>query len=462
MGCAARTLETFDPLHEVRQVAHEQLDKWLDQLAPLFEREKPPTLLELSQHFTQTRTTLLGGVLQSISESLYAHFLGQKQCRCPQCHTLINRKRVDSKHHNTLQGPGTLARPYFYCRDCKIGLHPLDEALELTRAFHQYDVEEKVLKLATEMPYERAAELVSELTGVTVSNHHGHKTLTRVAEIADLDTVVPDKAEIARRIEQAKRTPDDRPVLVVALDGAHAPTRLKAPRKTKRGPGKWREVKGVRLYLALEDGRIVQLASWHQIQDAEAMQRDIEKIAERIPQDQVRIALLGDGAAWVWNTLTACFPEGKQVLDYYHCSEHVHKVALAHYGETPQAIQWIEAAMARLFENKVDSVIWGLQRLQAATFVQEEIDKLITYLRHHKSRFDYTACKQTGIPIGSGGIESANKFISHVRLKRSGAWWVVENGNGMLRLRCAMYSGTFDRVFEKYRSANLRDFGTNA
>lgn len=462
MGCAVVTLETVDPLDEVRKVAHDQLDKWLDQMAPLFERDKPPTLLEISKHFTQTRSTLLGGVLQSISESLYAHFLDEKQCRCPQCHSLVNRKRVDNKRYNTLQGPGSLERPYFYCRDCKLGFHPLDEALELTRAFHQYDIEEKVLELATEMPYQRAAELVSSLTGVPVSNHHGHNTLTRVAEIADLETVIPDPAEIARRIEQAKQGPDDLPVLVVALDGAHAPTRPKARRKVKRGPGSWREVKGVRLYLAPEKGRIVQIASWHQIQDAEAMQRDIETIAARIPQDQVRIALLGDGAPWVWNTLAACFPKGKQVLDYYHCSEHVHKVALAHYGESSEAIQWVEATMARLAENKVDSVIWGLQRLQAATYVREEIDKLMTYLGNQKNRLDYDACKKAGIPIGSGGIESANKFISHIRLKRSGAWWVVENGNGMLRLRCAIYSGTFDRVFEKYRSENRFDLGTNA
>jgi hypothetical protein len=342
-----------------------------------------------------------------------------------------------------------------------MGFHPLDEALELTRAFHQYDIEEKVLKLATEMPYERAAELVSELTGVPVSNHHGHKTLTQVAEIADLETVIPDKEEIAQRIEGAKQTPDDRPVLVVALDGAHAPTRRGGKRNEKRGPGKWREVKGVRLYLAPEDGRIIQIASWHQIQDAEAMKRDIEKIAARIPQEQVRIALLGDGAAWVWNTLAACFPDGKQVLDYYHCSEHLHKVADAHYGDSPEAITWIEATIARLSENQVDSVIWGLQRFQADAIAQEEVDKLITYLRNQKERLDYTACKEAGIPIGSGGIESANKFISHIRLKRSGAWWVVENGNGMLRLRCAIYNGTFDRVFANYRSTKPQNLGTN-
>ncbi len=416
MGCAALTLEPPDPLREVRKVAHQELDQWLDQMMPLFDQNKPPTLLELSKHFTQTRTTLLGGVLQSISESLYAHYLDQKQCACPQCATVLNRKRIDTKQYNTLQGSGTLERPYFYCRDCKTGFHPVDEALELTRAFHQYDIEEKVLKLATEMPYERAAELVSDLTGVPISNHHSHNTLIQVAEVADLETIIPDREEIARRIEDARQTPDDKPVLVVALDGAHAPTRPRAKRNIKRGAGKWREVKGVRLYLAPEDGRIIQIASWHQIQDAEAMKRDIKKIAARIPQQQVRIALLGDGAAWVWNNLSACFPGGKQVLDYYHCSEHVHKVAEAHYGTTPRVIEWVEATMARLSENQVDAVIWGLQRFQADASTQEEVDKLITYLNNQRDRLDYDACKNEGIPIGSGGIESANKFISHIRL----------------------------------------------
>ena len=418
----ALAYKTPDPLAKVRHVAHQQLDQWLDQLQPLFDQEKPPTLLQISQHFTKTRTTLLGGVLQSINEALYHHFLEQRQCTCSQCGKLLNRKRLDTKRYNTLQGPGAMERPYFYCRDCKAGFHPLDEALELTRAFHQYDIEEKVLKLATEMPYERAAELVSDLTGVPVSNHHGHNTLEQVSQIADLETVLPSAEQIQQRIMQAKQTPEDKPVLVVALDGAHAPTRPRGKRKGKRGPGKWREVKGVRLYLAPKEGRVIQVASWHQIQDAEAMKADIKEIAARIPQEQVRIALLGDGAAWVWNTLVACFPEGKQVLDYYHCSEHVHKVAQARYGNSPKAIEWIEATLARLSENQVDAVIWGLQRFQAEGAIQEEVDKLITYLHNQRERLDYTARKAEGLPIGSGGIESANKFISHIRLKRSGAW----------------------------------------
>ena len=74
------------------------------------------------------------------------------------------------------------------------------------------------------------------------------------------------------------------PILVVAADGAHAPTRPKAGRKTKRGPGRWREVKGFRLYLVGDDERIVQLASWHQIQEAEHFDR-LEASAERLYMD---------------------------------------------------------------------------------------------------------------------------------------------------------------------------------
>ncbi len=69
---------------------------------------------------------------------------------------------------------------------------------------------------------------------------------------------------------------------------------------------------------------------------------------------------------------------------------------------------------------------------------------------NNKHRLAYQNCRDTGLPIGSGGIESANKHICHVRLKRSGAWWLVENGNTMLRLRCALYNGTFDTVLNGY------------
>ena len=44
---------------------------------------------------------------------------------------------------------------------------------------------------------------------------------------------------------------------------------------------------------------------------------------------------------------------------------------------------------------------------------KEEIRKLITYLTHNRDRIHYRSDRKGGYPIGSGGIESANKFICH-------------------------------------------------
>ena len=115
-------------------------------------------------------------------------------------------------------------------------------------------------------------------------------------------------------------------------------------------------------------------------------------------------------------------------------------------------MEWVEATMARLFAGEVEGVIGGLQRLRPVTeTAATAIEHLIGYLRQHRERINYRAERKGGYPLGSGGIESAHKFICHARLKRSGAWWYVANSNHMLALRCAKYNGTFERVFERYK-----------
>jgi hypothetical protein len=56
-------------------------------------------------------------------------------------------------------------------------------------------------------------------------------------------------------------------------------------------------------------------------------------------------------------------------------------------------------------------------------------NKEINYLGNHKHRLAYQELRDKGLTIGSGGIESANKHICYVRLKISGAWWLVENSD---------------------------------
>lgn len=266
------------------------------------------------------------------------------------------------------------------------------------------------------------------------------------------EDVIPDEVEIARRIAKVRGKSKRRPVLVVATDGAHVPTRKSPGRTGKRGPGEFREAKGFRIYLVGSGGRIVQVASWHQIMNADECAEVLKMVAGRIPQGKACIALIGDGAAWLWRAMTEAFPDGREVLDYYHCSEHIHALAEAAYAKYRlKALQWTEATMSRLYYGEVGMVIGGLKRMKPSSDeAQEQIRKLVGYLTNNAHRIDYKRNRFGGYAIGSGGIESANKFICHTRLKRSGAWWLKENGNGMLALRCAIANGTLDLIFEKY------------
>lgn len=123
-------------------------------------------------------------------------------------------------------------------------------------------------------------------------------------------------------------------------------------------------------------------------------------------------------------------------------------MALAQWTREPQkALEWMEAIMARLFLGEMEGVLSSLRQMKATDKeAQKAIDRLWQYLKANQPRVKYGALRKGGYPIGSGAIESAHCFICHVRLKRPGAWWYMERGNGMLALRCAKYNGIFDRI----------------
>lgn len=195
-----------------------------------------------------------------------------------------------------------------------------------------------------ETAYETASETYERITGVTLSEHHMHGVTNAIGQEAGILDTCPSQEGIHRKTVEMSENKFRRPIMMFALDGAHGPMRpepVSRPRKGKRGPGEWKEIKGFRLYL-MDDQSIVHLISWHQVCRDDELAQDLMKMKEAglIPEEKVRLGIIGDGAPWIWKRCKELFPSAKEILDYYHCSEYVHDVANAHYGkETKEARQ---------------------------------------------------------------------------------------------------------------------------
>ena len=435
-----------------RKLAHRAVDKFVDQLAPKLLQDEPLTLREISDAFQENKAEMLGVILQDFIQMRHLEQCEQTVCDCPSCGKSVIKKRNSSRRIDTRQGSSLIERPYFYCNGCRIGFSPVDESLELSSRKKQYDLQEIALEYLSEMPFERAGELFEKSTGISFSDHRLHSLFAEFTDQMTIEDVIPSAEEIERRIDSLPKSGNRRPILAVASDGAHMPTRPNGGRDGKRGPGEYKEAKGFRIYAIGKDAGMVQIASWHQIQDANEFAGDLNIAASRIPLDKVRVCLLGDGASWVWRCMEEAFPGSRQVLDYYHCLEHLHELADSQYGDDPdKAVSWVIGAIGHIYYGETGQVVGGLKRMKPKNdVVKEQIRKLIGYLKNNERRTNYGSAKKGGYPIGSGGIESANKFICHTRLKRSGAWWLKPNGNGMLRLRCALVNETFHDAFSRY------------
>ena len=111
----------------------------------------------------------------------------------------------------------------------------------------------------------------------------------------------------------------------------------------------------------MDGDRIVHVLSWHQVQNEAQLGEALTQVKEAgvMPEAQVRLCVVCDGAAWIGKHVQALFPQARQVLDYSHCAQYLHRVAKTHYDSLVQALEWVEATLTRLSLGKVGLVLGG-------------------------------------------------------------------------------------------------------
>jgi hypothetical protein len=353
MGCAEvlsfTAVRASQPWDALRQQLHKRFDQWLDTREPQLHAPSP-TLSQVSDTVWGVRPSLTGGITETMVQQAHEGERQRTQARCPRCTRV--RKVPDHvwRTVETMVGPVELERPYFYCRSCRAGLSPLDDALGLVAGCKQLDRHQAAAQWVPEVPYDTAHALVGELTGMHFGSERLHTCTNQAGAALTVLDVAPSRQDIERRIAAVSVGRLRRPVVGLGMDGASVPTRPDRARepcegrrgkraRRARGRGQWRDAQGFRFSL-MDGERIVHGLRWHQVQNeaplGEALQQ--VKAAGVIPEAPVRRCVVCDGAEWIWKHVQALFPQARPGLDAYHCAQSLHRVvAQAHYGASVQA-----------------------------------------------------------------------------------------------------------------------------
>ena len=141
---------------------------------------------------------------------------------------------------------------------------------------------------------------------------------------------------------------------------------------------------------------------------------------------------VGDGAPWIAAQVEARFgTQGSYLVDFYHLCEYLGAAAPACAAN---AEAWLDTQKDRLKANQADAVLETLAPCLEAGYDGPVAD-CDRYLRNRPSQLDYRGALERGLPIGSGEIESAHRYVIQERLKLPGAWWTPANVEAMLALR---------------------------
>jgi hypothetical protein len=240
------------------------------------------------------------------------------------------------------------------------------------------------------------------------------------------------------------------PSLVAELDGGMVPIVTIDPTQSDRRKGKRLEWKEAKLALAhAQDSRELHYGGTllGGVQGAGCWLFDCARRAGFGRETQVHA--VGDGASWLSDQVEQRFgAQGTFLVDFYHVSEYLGAAA---NDCSTQPADWLRTQQHRLKHNQLRAVLAELE-----PYVEPDgppdapVNACHRYLCNRAHQLDYQGALARGLPIGSGEIESAHRYIVQQRLKRPGAWWTPQNAERMLALRLNRANNHWQPYWEDY------------
>ena len=385
---------------------------------------------------------------------------------CPKCNKPLESKGLLSRAAKTIIGTVRWKRRVSRCPNgCKIGqIAPLDIELGLqSNQRVSEDLVQRACLLAIFVPFGIAVSLLEILTGVKVSHgaiwnwvqSKGKESMERLD--SELKSLQEGNSPEAEKIEaEVALLP-----LLIGGDGVTVPFRPNEG--TPAGKTVWQEVKvGILTRLGKRMTKNGEEVTVFVRRRLVAVLGPIEEFKSRIWLESLKegivnakvVVWLSDGGPCYWKLFKEVFSNYAQgILDFYHAAQNLWKGARAWLdGRTKKAYEWFYSARHRLRLGKgkeiMDEIKEGAISKDIPADRRKILENLLEYLQKHKDHTNYPTYKALGLPIGSGMVESACKWLIQQRFKCVGMRWSENGFNHLLHLRLAWVNGKYEDLFE--------------
>lgn len=355
-----------------------------------------------------------------------------------------------------MNGPITVRRARYQCRDTGRLTCPLDEVLDLPAGQVTVSLSRRALRLATytsfgplqeELWMHHRVRLSDSVLNTLMQAAGGVAEQDRQAEIEALASQGPGlaRAQLLGR-DRVEAAPCR---LYVSCDGVTYRTRYRQPDAddptTKRVV--YQEMKAGTVFWQGGDG------CWHKQVMAgrdqpEQFGLSLWALAVRCGMlEAEEVVFISDGGTWCNTVAELYFKDATRILDWYHLSEHIWAAGRQLYpDDAAEAQRWVDRCLTELHESSGIGLLRHLQRSRRARRADGRaiLDALIGYVQPRLAITDYVDYRSAEYVIGSGMMESTCKQLVCQRLKGPGMQWSEGGALAMTALIAHRLNGTWD------------------
>jgi hypothetical protein len=255
--------------------------------------------------------------------------------------------------------------------------------------------------------------------------------------------------------------------VLAPIEGGNSPTGIRRAAATEgrvsKGPAGYREIGCATLAFCDEKGDLISAIRFGRGPESkklalkETLRRDIAHVLAQDPT--LRLAKITDAGGDNWEYL-ATLPEGPEILDFYHATEHLADALAAVTGDGTIATRHKFEVLRESLLNEddgADQVINALTYLRRKHPAKKSVAVELRYFRKNRKRMRYAEWKRAGFMIGSGVVEAACKTLVAQRLKLSGMRWSASGAQAILTMRGWDQSERFDEAWALVAAAYRRD-----